>query len=76
MYEQLSVIEKDKSKRKLGHNISKTEFRTKFQKLRKSAQEARLVETTMTSVGLSPITMALDKYKGVVKDGYELIDAI
>ena len=73
MHEQLKDIEKDESKRKLGLNISETEFRTKFQKIKKLAQEARRIE--MTSVGLEPIT-ALDKYKEVVKDGYELIDTI
>jgi len=73
IYGQLYEIGQAKSKRKLGFNISKTEFRTKFQKLRKLAQEARGIE--MASAGLSPIT-ALDKYKGVVKDGYELIDTI
>ena len=70
---QLKAIEEDESKRKLGLNISETEFRTKFQKIKKLAQEARRVE--MTSVGLAPIA-ALDKYKEVVKDGYELIDTI
>ena len=65
------MIEKDKSTRKLGLNISETEFLTKFQKLRKLAQEARGME--MASVGLSPIA-SLDKYKEVVKDSYELID--
>ena len=73
IYEQLDETGKYRSKRKLGFNISKTEFRTKLQKLRKLAQEARRIE--MASAGLSPIT-ALDKYKGVVKDGYELIDTI
>ena len=71
LHEELEVIEKDKSTRKLGLNISETEFLTKFQKLRKLAQEARGME--MASVGLSPIA-SLDKYKEVVKDGYELID--
>ena len=73
MHEQLKHIEEDKSKRKLGLNISETEFRTKFQKIKKLAQEARRIE--MTSVGLAPIA-ALNKYKEVVKDGYELIDTI
>ena len=71
LHEELEVIEKDKSTRKLGLNISETEFLTKFQKLRKLAQEARGME--MASVGLSPIA-SLDKYKEVVKDSYELID--
>ncbi|HIH86474.1 MAG TPA: hypothetical protein HA304_01040, partial [Methanosarcinales archaeon] len=57
----------------LGLNISETEFRTKFQKNKKLAQEARRIE--MTSVGLTPIA-ALDKYKEVVKGGYELIGTI
>ena len=73
MHEQLEDIEKDESKRKLGLNISETEFRTKFQEIKKLAQEARRIE--MTSVGLAPIA-ALNKYKEVVKDGYELIDTI
>ena len=73
MHEQLKHIEEDKSKRKLGLNISETEFRTKFQEIKKLAQEARRIE--MTSVGLAPIA-ALNKYKEVVKDGYELIDTI
>ena len=73
MHEQLKDIEKDESKRKLGLNISETEFRTKFQEIKKLAQEARRIE--MTSVGLAPIA-ALNKYKEVVKDGYELIDTI
>jgi hypothetical protein len=73
MHEQLKHIEEDNSKRKLGLNISETEFRTKFQKIKKLAQEARRIE--MTSVGLAPIA-ALNKYKEVVKDGYELIDTI
>jgi len=73
MHEELEVIEKDKSTRKLGLNISETEFITKFQKLRKLAQEARGME--LASVGLSPIA-SLDKYKEVVKDSYELIDMI
>jgi hypothetical protein len=73
MHEQLEDIEKDESKRKLGLNISETEFRTKFQGIKKLAQEAR--RTEMTSVGLAPIA-ALNKYKKVVKDGYELIDTI
>ena len=71
LHEELEVIEKDKSTRKLGLNISETEFLTKFQKLRKLAQEARGME--MASVGLSPIA-SLGKYKEVVKDSYELID--
>jgi len=70
IHEKLEVIEKDGSTRKLGLNISETEFLTKFQKLRKLAQEARGME--MASVGLEPIK-SLDKYKEVVKDGYELI---
>ena len=70
---QLKAIEEDEAKRKLGLNISETEFRTKFQKIKKLAQEARRIE--MTSVGLAPIE-ALDKYKDVVKNGYELIDTI
>jgi len=73
LHEELEVIEKDKSTRKLGLNISETEFITKFQKLRKLAQEARGME--LASVGLSPIA-SLDKYKEVVKDSYELIDMI
>ena len=73
IYEDLRVIEKDESIRKLGLNISEAEFLTKFQKLRKLAQKARGIE--MTSVGLSPIK-SLDKYKEVVKDGYELIDTM
>ena len=64
------MIEKDESIRKLGLNISETEFLTKFRKLRKLAQEARGIE--MASVGLAPME-SLDKYKEVVKDGYELI---
>ena len=67
------MIEKDESIRKLGLNISETEFLTKFRKLRKLAQEARGIE--MASVGLAPME-SLDKYKEVVKDGYELIDTI
>jgi len=70
---QLKAIEEDESKRKLGLNISETEFHTKFQKIKKSAQEARRIE--MASVGLAPIA-SLNKYKEVVKDGYELIDTI
>lgn len=73
IYEDLRVIEKDKSIRKLGLNMSEAEFLTKFQKLRKLAQEARGIE--MASVGLAPIK-SLDKYKEVVKGGYELIDTI
>ena len=70
IHEKLGVIEKDESIRKLGLNISETEFLTKFRKLRKLAQEARGIE--MASVGLAPME-SLDKYKEVVKDGYELI---
>ena len=73
MYEQLKAIEEDEAKRKLGLNISEMGFLTKFQKLRKLAQEARGME--MVSVGLAPIE-SLDKYKEVVKDSYELIDTI
>ena len=73
LHEQLKVIEEDESIRKLGLNISETEFRTKFQKNKKLAQEARRIE--MTSVGLTPIA-ALNKYKEVVKGGYELIGTI
>jgi len=73
LHEQLKAIEEDESIRKLGLNISETEFRTKFQKNKKLAQEARRIE--MTSVGLTPIA-ALDKYKEVVKGGYELIGTI
>ena len=40
-------------------------------KIRKLAQEARSIE--MESVGLSPMA-SIDKYKEVVKSGYELID--
>jgi len=73
MHEELEVIEKDESTRKLGLNISETEFLTKFQKLRKLAQEAIGIE--MASGGLSPIE-SLDKYKEVVKDSYEWIGAM
>ena len=73
LHEQLKAIEDDESIRKLGLNISETEFRSKFQKNKKLAQEARRIE--MTSVGLTPIA-ALDKYKEVVKGGYELIGTI
>jgi hypothetical protein len=73
MHEQLGGIEEDEGKRKLGLNISEAEFLTKFQKIKKLAQEARRIE--MTSVGLSPIE-SLDKYKEVVKYSYELIDTI
>lgn len=73
IYEQLSLVEEDKSNRRLGLNISEAEFLTKFQKLRKLAQEAREIE--MTTIGLEPIA-SLDKYKEVVRGGYELIDAI
>ena len=73
LHEQLKTIEEDESIRKLGLNISETEFHTKFQKNKKLAQEARRIE--MTSVGLSPIA-ALNNYKEVVKDGYELIGTI
>ena len=73
IHEDLRMIEKDESIRKLGLNISEAEFLTEFQKLRKLAQEARGIE--MESVGLSPMK-SLDKYKEVVKDGYELIDTI
>jgi len=73
MHEQLKAIEEDESKRKLGLNISEAEFHNKFQKLRKLAQVARRIE--MTSVGLTPIA-ALNKYKEVVKGGYDLIDTI
>ncbi len=73
IHEELEVIEKDESIRKLGLNISETEFLTKFQKLRKLAQEARGME--MASVGLAPIE-SLDKYKEVVKESYELIGAM
>jgi hypothetical protein len=73
IYERLEAIDKNKFNRKLGLNISEEDFRTKFQKLRKLAQEARRIE--MTSLGLAPIA-ALNKYKEVVKDGYELIDTI
>ncbi len=70
LHEQLKAIEEDESIRKLGLNISETEFNTNFQKMKKFAQEAR--RTEMTSVGVAPIA-ALNKYKQVVKDGYELI---
>ncbi|MDO9517890.1 MAG: hypothetical protein Q7J10_07575 [Methanosarcinaceae archaeon] len=73
IYEQLKVIEKNESNRKLGLNISEAEFRTKLQTLRKMAQEARGIE--MSLVGVEPIA-SLDKYKEVVKFGYELIDTI
>jgi len=73
IHEDLRMIEKDESIRKLGLNISEAEFLTGLQKLRKLAQEARGIE--MESVGLSPMK-SLDKYKEVVKDGYELIDTI
>ncbi|RZN14043.1 MAG: hypothetical protein EF812_06465 [Methanosarcinales archaeon] len=73
IYERLEVIDKNKFNRKLGLNISEEDFRTKLQKLRKLAQEARRIE--MTSLGLDPIA-PLDKYKEVVKGGYELIDTI
>lgn len=73
MHKELEAIEKDKSTRKLGLNISEAEFLTKFQKLRKLAQEARGIE--MASVGLAPIK-SLDKYKEVVRGSYELIDTI
>ena len=73
MHEQLKAIEEDKAKRKLGLNISEAGFLTKFQKIKKLAQEARRIE--MTSVGLSPME-SLDKYKEVVKYSYELIDTI
>ncbi|MEA3281103.1 MAG: hypothetical protein U9Q68_00845 [Euryarchaeota archaeon] len=53
IHEDLRVIEKDKYIRKLGLNMSEAEFLTKFQKLRKLAQEARGIE--MASVGLAPI---------------------
>jgi len=73
IYEQLKLIDGDESTRKLGLNISEAEFYIKFQKLRRLAQEAREIE--MTAVGLEPIA-ALNKYKEVVRDGYELIDTI
>ena len=73
MHGELETIEKDESTRKLGLNISETEFLTEFQKLRKLAQEARGLE--MAFVGLAPIG-SLDKYKEVVKGSYELIDTI
>ncbi len=47
IYEQLKVIEKNESNRKLGLNISEAEFRTKFQTLRKLAQEARGIEISL-----------------------------
>ena len=73
MHEQLKDIEENEAKRKLGLNISETEFRTKFQEIKKLAQEARRIE--MISVGLAPIE-SLDKYKEVVKYSYELIGKI
>ncbi|HJH31159.1 MAG TPA: hypothetical protein C5S50_02990 [Methanosarcinaceae archaeon] len=73
LYEQLIIIEKDEFKRKFGLNISEKEFRTKFQSIKKLAQEARRIE--LTSIGLASMT-SLSKYKEVVKDSYELIDTI
>ncbi len=73
IYEQLKLIDEDESTRKLGLNISEAEFHIKFQKLRRLAQEAREIE--MAAVGLEPIA-SLNKYKEVVRDGYELIDMI
>jgi len=71
IHDQLKRIEGDDSVRKLGLNISEAEFTMKLQKIKKLAQEARSIE--MESVGLSPIA-SIDKYKEVVKSGYELID--
>lgn len=73
IYDQLKIIEKNESNRKLGLNISEAEFSTKFQTLRKLAQEARGIE--MSLVGVQPMA-SLDKYKEVVKYGYKLIDTI
>lgn len=71
IHDQLKRIEGDDSVRKLGLNISEAEFTMKLQKIKKLAQEARSIE--MESVGLSPMA-SIDKYKEVVKSGYELID--
>ena len=71
LLDQLKRIEGDDSVRKLGLNISEAEFTMKLQKIKKLAQEARSIE--MESVGLSPMA-SIDKYKEVVKSGYELID--
>jgi len=71
IHDQLKRIEGDDSVRKLGLNISEAEFTMKLQKIKKLAQEARSIE--MGSVGLSPMA-SIDKYKEVVKSGYELID--
>lgn len=71
IHNQLEKIEKDDSVRKLGLNISEAEFTIKFQKIKKLAQEARTIE--MESIGLSPMA-SIDKYKEVVKNGYELMD--
>jgi len=71
IHDQLKRIEGDASVRKLGLNISEAEFTMKLQKIKKLAQEARSIE--MESVGLSPMA-SIDKYKEVVKSGYELID--
>jgi len=71
IHDQLKRIEGDDSVRKLGLNISEAEFTMKLQKIKKLAQEARSIE--MESVGLSPMA-SIDKYKEVVKSGYELMD--
>lgn len=73
IYEQLKMIDEDESIRKLGLNISESDFLIKLQELRKLAQEARRKE--MTSVGLNP-RASIDLYKGVVRKGYELMDNI
>lgn len=71
IHDQLKMIEEDKSIRKLGLNISESDFLIKLQELRKLAQEARRKE--MVSVGLNPLA-SIDLYKGVVREGYKLID--
>ncbi|NMX22201.1 hypothetical protein C5S30_07260 [ANME-1 cluster archaeon GoMg4] len=73
LYEQLKRIEEDDSIRKLGLNISESDFLMKSQELRILAQEARRKE--MVSVGLNPLA-SIDLYKEVVRKGYELIDSI
>jgi len=73
IYNRLEEIEKDKSTRRLGLNMSEAEFLSRMQRIRKLAQGARRKE--LESVGLNPMA-SLDLYKEVVKEEYEILSSI